>query len=82
MANYRFFWTDEIIEHLAEHGITPDGFESVVAAAEDEDLSTSTGKPMAFGRTSDGRYITAIYEMIDEWTVLPITAFEVPEPRA
>jgi hypothetical protein len=28
----------------------------------------------------DGRYITVIYEQIDDDTVYPVTAFEVPEP--
>ena len=82
MASFRFFWTDEIIDHLAENGVSPADFEAVVSQPEDEDLSTSTGKPMSFGHTSDGRYITAVYEMTDEWTVLPVTAHEVSEPRA
>ncbi len=30
MPYFEFFWTDEIIEHLAEHGVTPDDFERVV----------------------------------------------------
>jgi hypothetical protein len=28
----------------------------------------------------DGRYITVIFEKIDDHTVYPVTAFEVPEP--
>jgi hypothetical protein len=34
---------------------------------------------MIFGYTLDGRYITVICEQIDEDTVYPVTAFEVPE---
>ena len=30
MPYFDFFWTEEIIEHLAEHGITPKDFERVV----------------------------------------------------
>ena len=30
MAYYEFVWTDEIIDHLAEHGITPQAFEELV----------------------------------------------------
>jgi len=35
---------------------------------------------MIFGYSLDGRYITVIYEQIDDDTVYPVTAFEVPEP--
>ena len=31
-----------------------------------------------FGYTWDGRYITVIYEQIDDDAVYPVTAFEVP----
>jgi hypothetical protein len=34
---------------------------------------------MVFGYTIDSRYIAVIYESIDEDTVYPVTAFEVPE---
>ena len=43
------------------------------------DTSGSSQRPMIFGYTLDGRYITVIYEEIDEDTVYPVTAFEVPE---
>jgi hypothetical protein len=33
------------------------------------------------GYTSDGRYILVIYEELDAMTILPVTAYEVPEPR-
>ncbi len=32
MPYFFFQWTDEIIEHLAEHGITPEDFEKVVCS--------------------------------------------------
>jgi hypothetical protein len=37
--------------------------------------------PVAWGYTSDGRYIIAVYEHVDELTVIPVTAYEVPEPK-
>ncbi len=43
------------------------------------DTSDSSGRPMIFGYTGDGRYITVVYEQIDEDTVYPVTAFEVPK---
>jgi hypothetical protein len=31
MAFFNFLWTDEIIEHVAEHGIDQDDYEGVVS---------------------------------------------------
>ena len=42
--------------------------------------SDSSKRPIVFGYTIDDRYIAVIYEKIDEDTVYPVTAFEVPEP--
>ena len=39
MPHYFFIWTDEIIEHLAEHDVTPDEFEEVIGNPEFEDVS-------------------------------------------
>jgi hypothetical protein len=37
-------------------------------------------RAQSFGYTPDGRYIIVVYEEIDGETVLPWTAYEVPEP--
>ncbi len=81
MPYFDFFWTDEIIAHLAEHGVTPEDFEAVVMRPVDARRSRSSDLPAAFGYTEDGRYIIAIYDFVDDITVLPVTAYEVPEPR-
>ena len=80
MIYYEFVWTDEIIAHLAEHGVTPDEFEYVVSNPESRDKSRKTGRPCCFGETSDGRYLYCVYEMLDDDTVIPVTAYEVAEP--
>jgi hypothetical protein len=67
------------VQHIAEHGIGNDVghvFDDPVGF----DTSDSSKRPMVFGYTIDDRYIAVIYERIDEDTVYPITAFEVPEP--
>jgi hypothetical protein len=69
------------IAHLAEHGITPEDFENVVGNPTQQDFSHTSGSPAAFGYTDDGRYVIAIFDFIDDMTILPITAYEVPEPR-
>lgn len=81
MPHLDFLWTEETIEHLAEHGVSPDDFEFVVSHPSSRGLSRSTGLPVAWGHTRDGRYIIAVYEQIDGMTVLPVTAYEAPEPN-
>ncbi len=77
MPYYFFQWTDEIVEHLAEHGITPEDFEKVVCNPMKIRKSRSSGLPAAFGYTEDGRYIIAIYKYLDDMTILPVTAYEI-----
>ena len=81
MAYLYFIWTAEIVAHMAEHGISQDDFEHVVCHPVSKGLSRSTGLPVAWGHTPAGRYIMAVYEQIDQMTILPVTAYEVPEPR-
>lgn len=76
-----FFWTEEIIAHLAEHDISQDDFEQVVSNPERTGKSRFSGDPAAWGYTQDGRYIIAVYQKLDFVTVVPVTAYEVPEPR-
>jgi hypothetical protein len=80
MPYYDFLWTDDIVDHLAEHGISQDDFEHVVCNPERTGVSRSSGRPVVWGHTPDGRYVLAVYEELDAVTVLPVTAYEVPEP--
>lgn len=69
------------VEHIAQHGLTQDEVEHVLCDPRSTfDRSAATGKPIAFGYTSTGRYILVAFQEVDEWTVKPITAYEVPEP--
>jgi uncharacterized DUF497 family protein len=69
------------VEHIAEHGLTPDEVEEVLRDPNSKfSRSRRTGLPLAFGYTSGGRYILVAFEQIDDSTVYPITAYEVPEP--
>ncbi len=81
MARYRFLWTDEIIAHVLKHGISQKDFEQVVARPYSKGFSRASGLPVAWGYTMDGRYIMAVYEILDELTILPVTAYGVPEPK-
>jgi uncharacterized DUF497 family protein len=80
MSYFRFHWTDEIVEHLAEHGVSPEEFEEVVSTPERRGKSRTTGRPCCWGETSDGRYLICVYEYVDELTLVPFTAYEVRRP--
>ena len=81
MPYYEFLWTDDLIEHIAEHGISQSDFEHVVCNATSRGRSRLSGLPVSWGYTADGRYVMAVYEELDDLTLLPVTAYEVPEPR-
>ncbi len=80
MAYFEFIWNDALTEHIAEHDVSPEEFQDIVCNPVSTAKSDSSGLPVAFGYAQDGRYIIAIYELLDEITVLPVTAYEVNEP--
>jgi hypothetical protein len=77
MPYYFFIWTAEVIEHLAEHDVTPEEFEEVVSRPDFEDVSRSSGNPVAFGHTADGRYLCCVFRRLDDDTIEPVTAYEI-----
>ena len=77
MPYYFYIWTPEIVEHLAEHDVTPEEFEEVLSNPEYEDVSRSSGNPLAFGYTSDGRFLCCVYRCLGEDLIEPVTAYEV-----
>jgi len=68
------------VEHVEEHGLSIEDVEAVLGHPECEVSSRSSGQPCVFGYALDGTYIIVVYEQVDENTVYPITAYEVPEP--
>lgn len=68
------------VRHCAEHGVSKEEVEEVLERPVDADVSRSTGRPVVFGETSAGRQLIVVYEVIDDDTVYPITAYEIP-PR-
>ena len=67
------------VEHIAEHDLTPADVEEAIFSPIDRDFSRSSGLPILFGFTPDGRYILVVYEQIDETTIYPVTAYDVEE---
>lgn len=76
MPYYEFVWTDEIIEHLAEHGVAPKDFEAAVMNPNRVSVSRSTGRPCCWGEAVDGRQLFCVYEFLDDMTIIPVTAYE------
>lgn len=66
-------------EHIAEHGIDREEVEHVLRHPIDSDVSRTTGRPIAFGRTAAGRGIAVVYEWIDAVSVYPITAYDLED---
>lgn len=79
MSYYFFAWSPEIEEHLAEHDVSPEEFEEVVSDPDTEDISRSTGNPIAFGWTSEGRYLCCVFKRSGDDIIEPVTAYEVEE---
>jgi hypothetical protein len=79
MPFYIFHWTEEAIQHIAEHGVTQDEFTEVVMEATSIQASRRTGLPVVFGITSTGKRLACVFEWVDEseMEVIPVTAYEV-----
>jgi len=82
MPYHDILWNEEPagnVKHIAEHGLTPEDVEEVVFNPVASDESQSSGLPILYGFTSDGRYVLVVYETIDETTIYPVTAYVVEE---
>jgi len=79
MPYYFFVWTSEIVEHLAQHDVTPEEFEEVVSEPDYEDVSRTTGNPIAVGSTGEGRRLCCVFKRLDRDTIEPVTAYDIGE---
>lgn len=69
---------DGNVQHCTDHGVAKEEVEEVLESATDFDISRSSGRPVVFGDTREGRHLMVVYEEIDAKTVYPVTAYEVP----
>ena len=82
MPYSEFIWNEEPkenVQHIAHNGLSPEDVEEAMLNPVDRDFSRSSGLPVVFGFTPDGRYILVVFEQVDEATVYPVTAYEVEE---
>ncbi len=70
------------VQHCAEHGVTKEEVREVVNNPTGHGLSRTSGLPAVFGYTSTGRYLIVVYEQIDDETIYPMTAYDVPEENS
>lgn len=66
--------------HVAEHGLTLDEVDSVLLDPHSVvSFSRSSGRPVRSGKSSAGRLISVVFDVLDarEGYVYPITAFEI-----
>lgn len=65
------------IAHIEEHGLTVEDVEHVLANPVRKGFSRSSGLPCVFGYTPDNVFIIVVYEVVDDDTIYPVTAYEV-----
>ena len=71
------------VQHIREHDVSIEEAEDVLLDSKsNRSVSRSSGLPTAFGRSSTGRYLAVVYEIVDDdpLTIRPVTAYEVPPP--
>jgi uncharacterized DUF497 family protein len=73
---------DGNVRHCAEHGVTPEEVEQVFENILDTDRSRTSGRPVVFGLTNAGRHLMVVFEIVDDSTVNPITAYEVSQRQS
>ena len=71
---------DGNVEHIAQAELAIEDVEHVLLAPTSTGVSRSSGFPVLWGYTPDGRYIIVVYEEVDDATIRVITAYDVPEP--
>lgn len=79
MPYYMYVWTEELMEYLLLHDVSVEEFEEVVGSPDSVEQSRSSDRLVAFGSTSTGKYLACVYELLDDITILPVTAYEVEE---
>ena len=69
MPWYDVIWNHEPggnVEHIAEHGLTPEDVEAVICNPLEKKTSRSSGRPVVTGYTRDGRLILVAVNEADE----------------
>jgi hypothetical protein len=71
------------VQHIAEHDVTQSEVEEVLNNPYSRTVrSASSGRPITFGWTAEGRYLAVVWQWVekDPPVVYPVTAYSAPEP--
>lgn len=73
MQGYEFWWDDDNIEHIANHGVEPFEAEEVIVNKA-QIRRTGEGKYLAYGQTDSGRFLLVVFAPKSNSRVRVITA--------
>ncbi len=76
MNFYRFWWDEQNIDHIADHGVEPYETEYGIANAR-LTRKAGQGKYIAYGQTDTGRYLTVIFAPKEQGRLRVVTARDV-----
>lgn len=71
--SYRFWWDEQNIDHIADHGVEPIEAEQVIANAV-LIRKVDRGKYIAYGQTFAGRYLLVVFARKDEGRLRVVTS--------
>ena len=77
-----FLWSQEQIDHIARHGVTPEEFEHVCSGESLIEKAPSKGKNPVYyvrGQTEAGRYLSCIVIRFPDGRGYPITARQMDD---
>ncbi len=78
MPYFRFLWTPDTIDHIAQHGVTTEEFEQVAFDPEyEEKPHRKPDRVAAFGWAANGKRLRVVYDVLEDgFTCYPVTAIE------
>jgi uncharacterized DUF497 family protein len=81
MPWFETIWTRQAEQKLAEHGVTPEEFDEVVLKARQSAVqkSRTSDNRLIKGMTATGRELICVFTVLDELTIVPVTAYEPTE---
>jgi uncharacterized DUF497 family protein len=71
---------DGNVQHIALNNLSIGQVDYVLRTAKSAGFSRSSGRPMVWGHTPEGRYIAVVYQEVAEGTIRVVTAYDAPEP--
>jgi hypothetical protein len=74
MEIHAFSWNEDNIEHISNHGVTPEEIEEIVFEGTPYIRKGKQGKRYLYGKTVGGRYLFVVYVPVGKAKVRVVTA--------